>query len=44
MSRQMLDEDMLSITLKAKDIGDSGMLAIGWGGLTMLTAQVRGVV
>lgn len=40
LSPQLLDEDMLSITLKAKDIGDAGMLGIGWGGVTMFTAQV----
>ncbi|CAM9394854.1 unnamed protein product, partial [Laminaria digitata] len=36
---QMLGEDMLSITLKARDIGEAGMLAIGWGGHTMFDAE-----
>lgn len=43
-SCQMLDEDIMSITLKAKDIGAAGMLGIGWGGVTMFTAQVGEVI
>ena len=31
----------MSISLRAKGIGETGMLAIGWGGLTMTDAQVK---
>lgn len=37
---QMVDSDTLAITLRAKDIGEMGMLAIGWGGTTMADAEV----
>lgn len=38
----MLGDDTLSISLKAKGIGEAGMLGIGWGGFKMYDAQVRG--
>lgn len=33
--------DQLEITLRSSGLGDSGWMGIGWGGLTMATAQVR---
>lgn len=40
-SPQMLGDNTLSISLKAKGIGEVGMLGIGWGGVKMYDAQVR---
>lgn len=37
---QVLEDDMISISLSAKGIGDTGMLGFGFGGLTMSDAQV----
>lgn len=34
------DGDILEITLEAKGIGSTGMLGIGFGGLTMAAAEV----
>eukprot|EP00904_Undaria_pinnatifida_P011027 jgi/Undpi1/7054/HiC_scaffold_21.g09528.m1 len=39
ISWEILDGDKLSISLRARGIGETGMLAIGWGGLTMTDAQ-----
>ncbi|CAM9534507.1 unnamed protein product [Ascophyllum nodosum] len=39
LSWEEKDDDTMFITLRAKDIGETGMLGIGWGGLTMFTAQ-----
>eukprot|EP00904_Undaria_pinnatifida_P011031 jgi/Undpi1/7058/HiC_scaffold_21.g09532.m1 len=39
ISWEVLDGEILSISLRAKDIGETGMLAIGWGGTTMTDAQ-----
>ena len=37
---QVVDEDTLAISLSARGIGEVGYVAMGWGGLTMATAQV----
>eukprot|EP00904_Undaria_pinnatifida_P011028 jgi/Undpi1/7055/HiC_scaffold_21.g09529.m1 len=39
ISWEILDGGIMSISLRAKGIGETGMLAIGWGGLTMTDAQ-----
>lgn len=36
-----MGDHTLSISLKAKGIGEAGMLGIGWGGVKMYEAQVR---
>lgn len=36
----MVDDETLAISLRAKGIGDAGMLGIGFGGLTMSDAEV----
>ncbi|CAM9513650.1 unnamed protein product, partial [Ectocarpus sp. 13 AM-2016] len=36
---EVLDDNTMTMSLSAKGIGDTGMLGIGWGGLTMSDAQ-----
>ena len=37
-----MGDHTLSISLKAKGIGETGMLGVGWGRVKMYEAQVRG--
>ncbi|CAN0025010.1 unnamed protein product [Ectocarpus sp. 6 AP-2014] len=36
---EVLEDNTMTMSLSAKGIGDTGMLGIGWGGLTMSDAQ-----
>lgn len=38
---QLVDDANIAITLRAKGIGQQGMMGIGWGGTTMFSAQVN---
>jgi len=38
---QVVDETTLAISLSARGIGELGYVAMGWGGLTMASAEVR---
>lgn len=40
-AKQVLDDEKISISLSALGIGESGMLGIGFGGLSMIDAKVR---
>lgn len=38
---QLVDDAKIAITLRAKGIGQQGMMGIGWGGTSMYSAQVN---
>eukprot|EP00903_Cladosiphon_okamuranus_P015565 g14370.t1 len=39
LSWEEIENEQLSITMRVKDLGDTGFMGIGFGGLTMATAQ-----
>ncbi|CAM9611990.1 unnamed protein product, partial [Ascophyllum nodosum] len=39
ISWELIDDENIALTLRAKGIGSEGMMGIGWGGNTMYTAQ-----